>query len=400
MMLSSNALKISLLSVAVAAMSTQAMAEGSDPIKNAFKNATTNVGFRYRAESVDQTGKEDALASTLKSRITVKSGDIYGASVLMEADNVTILGSDRYNDLTGDPDRASYATVVDPAYTEVNQAALMYNAPANTKLAYGRQRVIFDNQRFVGGVGWRQNEQTFDGFTLSNTALDRTTLTYGYVYNVNTIRGLDLDGGKHHLVNGRFDASPALSVTGYAYLLDKLSAAIESHDTYGVSAKGKIMSGDIGLLYQAEYATQSVDGTVDFDADYYFLEGGAEIKGITGKLGYEVQTSDDGKGAFTTPLGTNHAFNGWADLFLVTPTNGLEDLYLSVSTPLLGPALTVAYHDFSADFGGQDYGSEIDVSLAKTFAESYTVLLKFADFNTDSTLPDTQKIWLQFEALF
>jgi hypothetical protein len=29
-------------------------------------------------------------------------------------------------------------------------------------LTLGRQRINLDDQRFVGSVGWRQNEQTFD----------------------------------------------------------------------------------------------------------------------------------------------------------------------------------------------------------------------------------------------
>jgi hypothetical protein len=52
-------------------------------------------------------------------------------------------------------------------------------------LAYGRQRIIHDNHRFVGNVGGRQNEQTYDGFTLVNASLPDTRIRAGYIFNVN-----------------------------------------------------------------------------------------------------------------------------------------------------------------------------------------------------------------------
>lgn len=384
----------SILSLVVATLSTPVMA--MDPLAEAFTGLEATASFRYRLESVDQTGKEDALASTLKSRLTAKTKPVYQTVLLLEVDNVTVVGSDNYNDLSGDPARAAYATVVDPTYTEVNQVALSYQAPAATTLTYGRQRILLDNQRLVGGVGWRQNEQTYDGFTVSNKVLDRTTLFYGYVYNVNTIRATDIDGGRHHLLNANYVHSDALGVTGYAYLLDDIS------DTFGVQAKGKVPLQSATAHYLAEFARQDENGSVaSFSANYLALEGGLEVQGITGKVGYELQESDSGRTAFRTPLGTNHAFNGWADLFLVTPANGLEDLYLSAETARFGPKLTLTWHDFSADEGGGDYGSEIDLAVAQKFATHYTALLKLADFSSDNAAyPDTTKIWLQLEATF
>ena len=39
-------------------------------------------------------------------------------------------------------------------------------------------------------------------------------------------------------------------------------------------------------------------------------------------------------GQLQTPLATLHAFNGWADMFLTTPANGLQDLYFRASYTL------------------------------------------------------------------
>ena len=78
-----------------------------------------------------------------------------------------------------------------------------------------------------------------------------------------------------------------------------------------------------------------------------------------------------GNAAFQTPLATGHAFNGWADVFLVTPATGLQDLYVfaQVTLPKVEMPLKVVYHDFQADSGGADYGHEIDVLLKKKLGE-------------------------------
>ena len=48
-------------------------------------------------------------------------------------------------------------------------------------------------------------------------------------------------------------------------------------------------------------------------------------------LGYEVLGSDDGKKGFATPLATGHKFQGFADKFLTTPNDGVQDLYVGVA---------------------------------------------------------------------
>ena len=92
---------------------------------------------------------------------------------------------------------------------------------------------------------------------------------------------------------------------------------------------------------------------------------------------------------------TLHAFNGWADLFLTTPAQGLKDRYLSMAGTVLGFQLSGIYHDFSADEGSEDFGSELDLQIRRTFREKYSFALKYADFQADSgSHPDTEKLWL------
>jgi hypothetical protein len=108
----------------------------------------------------------------------------------------------------------------------------------------------------------------------------------------------------------------------------------------------------------------------------------------------------DGKGknkTFDTPLGTNHAFQGWADLFLVTPDNGIRDVFGTAIAALDrgNLILTGVYHDFTDDTGGIHYGDEWDFQALWKFGKHYSVLAKYAYYNADKFNTDTQKIWLQ-----
>lgn len=109
----------------------------------------------------------------------------------------------------------------------------------------------------------------------------------------------------------------------------------------------------------------------------------------------------DGTNAFSTLLATGHKFNGWADKFLSTPVNGLEDLYFGIMADLSGvhkhlenTKAKVIYHDYSAENGGADYGTEWNAVITKKFAKKYAASLKYASYDADSFSNDTSKLWL------
>jgi hypothetical protein len=108
----------------------------------------------------------------------------------------------------------------------------------------------------------------------------------------------------------------------------------------------------------------------------------ATVASLTAKINYEL-LEGNGVSAFQTPLGTNHAFQGWADRFLITPADGIEDLYGTLSASVLGANFMLVYHEFSADNHDYDYGSEWDAVLTKTFAEHYTIGIKYTAYDAD-----------------
>lgn len=367
-------------------------AANHDSLGEALRASQTDLSLRYRYEYVDQDGFNDsAEASTARLRLTFKSGDWKGFSVLTEFDHLAEVWETDYNDkLNG---KTAYPVIADPLYTEVNQAYISYKGFKNTEIRYGRQRILLDNQRFVGGVGWRQNEQTYDGVVLVNKSLPDTTVIFASLYNVNNILGKDLTDGQHNILNVKYEGLKNIAVTGYAYLLENIS------DTYGVRLTGNTEAFAKGFDYTIEYATQSTDTSPSADTDYYLLEGKFHLDGFSLTIGNEVHTTDNGT-AFQTPLGTNHAFNGWADKFLTVPGTGLNDIYVGVGSQLLGNKVVLTYHTFSADTGSDDYGTEWDLAISRPIAKNQTLLFKFASYSADTFSTDTDKFWVQWTAKF
>lgn len=386
----------------------------ADTIGDAVRAGKATLNFRMRYEDVDQEGlaKEDAM--TLKTRLTLKTGELYGFRALLELDNTTELRDVDYRTAGNDSDNPGTPVIADPEGSEVNQAYIAYAFGATTA-KYGRQRILLDNQRFVGGVGWRQNEQTYDAFTVTDKSFSDLTLFYGYINNVNRIFGDDNAIGDHdnstHLVNVKYEGLPIGAVSAYSYLIDNDDATAFSTATYGARLSGKFdaISYFDTISYAAEYATQSDagDNPSSYDADYYLLEGGVEFKGVNVKLGYEVLGADGSDGQFITPLATLHKFQGWTDKFLGggtgNLTGGIEDTYVSIGTKIAGVGLTAAYSNLSPDdedaAGMNDLGSEFRLSIAKKFGD-YKLALKYADYKADDFAVDTSKLWMTFQATF
>jgi hypothetical protein len=359
------------------------------------QGSSVKVNFRARYEDVSWDGLEDSDALTLRSRLSYQSGAWNGFGLTAEFDDVTEIDNKvDYN--YGNGTNTSTAAIVDPEGTEVNQAFISYTT-FNTQVKYGRQRIILDNARFVGNVGWRQNEQTYDAFSVSNKTLRYTNLFYAYLANVNRIFGEgNATQGDHnqdsHLFNGSYTGFSAGKLIGYAYLLDNKTAAALSSDTFGVRWQGSVSD---SFSYNLEYASQSdaADNPISYSADYMLAEATAKVSSLAFTLGYEVLGSDEGKAGFTTSLATAHAFQGWTDRFLATPANGVKDMYLNVATQIMGAGLVLSYHDLKSDFASIDYGTEFDASLSKKFgAVAYT--LKYATYSKDSFGSDTTKFWL------
>jgi len=380
------------LSLAVAGLSVPQISF-ADSLTEAFSAGKASVNMRYRYESVEDgnPATRDAEAHTLRSRLgfTTASYNDLKAHADFEVINT---GGDFDSGNNGHTD---YAKVIDPKGEELNQAWLSYTGIDSTDFKLGRQRIILDNARFVGNVGWRQNEQTFDAFNITYESIADVKFSLIHIAQINTIKGGSVETA-HNLLNVGLDKTPIGKITAYAYMLD--DDAETDTDTLGLRFKGSAGS----FLYTAEFAQQSDagDNPADLSATYLFGEAGYKVSTTKLFLGYESLGSDDGNAGFQTPLATKHAFNGWADKFLSTPADGLNDAYIKVVSKFSGVKLVGLYHDFSSDNGNTDYGTELNLVLVKPINKTFKGLIKYADYSADDFSTDTKKIWFALEANF
>ena len=140
----------------IVASGPQAQAGWGEELSKMVTDGKASVDFRYRYEFVDQEGfGKNAEASTLRSRLSLASAPLKGFSGMLEADDVRSVGSDDYN--STENGNTQYPVVADPEGTDLNQAWVRY-AWESANGTLGRQRILHGNQRFIGGVAWRQNE--------------------------------------------------------------------------------------------------------------------------------------------------------------------------------------------------------------------------------------------------
>jgi hypothetical protein len=388
----------------------------NDTIEDALKGdwGQVKLNLRYRFENVEQDGLKTTNGDPIRLRLGYLTPNFAGFQAFAEFEGNTPVFADDYNDKSNG--KTEYAVIADPSEGELNQGWLSFDTIPDTVLKGGRQKIILDNQRFVGAVGWRQMEQTFDAVNLLKTSLGGLEVNATYIWNVRTITSQDVNM-QSPLLNLKYTFQGIGSLTGYGYWLDyddpDDSGPFEyafSTQTIGMRFDGKteVVADNLKLLYTAEYASQSdyQDNPKDYTACYYHLIGGllapnsgSLLTNITGKIAYEVLAADNGV-SFKTPLGTNHGFNGWADLFLTVPPDGLRDLYGILSSNIAGVKVDLIYHDFQADEGGSDYGTEFDIMLTKKIGSHYTVQAAYANYNADEYKTDTQKLWLQFTMAF
>jgi len=363
-----------------------------------------------RYEHVDQDDADlDADAVTIGVQFGAEL-KARGFSILAEVEG-TVAVDDHYNDtiagnngyLAAEP----YSVVADPESLELNRLHVGY-AGKKGSVTLGRQRINLGNQRFVGNVGWRQNEQTFDAVR-ATAKLGSAYLDAAYSNSQRTIFGQDAGSrrafdGDFILANGGVKVKD-IDLTAFAYLLDyDLGEAAPSSQTYGAIAAGKLpIGGPVAVTFVASYARQQdyKGHTANYSADYVNAELGAAIMGFKLTAGYEKLGSDNGIG-FSTPMATLHKFNGFADVFLNTPAAGIQDYYagLAYAFPnvkaIPGLNASVTWHRFDSDVGGIDYGSEWDATLGFKLG-NFPFLIKYANYDADSypASGDVEKLWVQ-----
>jgi len=400
-------------------------------ISDAIAGGKLLLEVRGRYESVDQ--KRTAVLRnrgegfTIRTRLGWETADWNGFKGLIEFEDVRQAGSEHFSvnvpGATTPPlngaDKARYPIINDPDVTELNRLQLTWTPNSAFQAVIGRQRILIDDQRFVGNVGWRQDEQTFDALRLDG-AWGKFKATYAYVTHINRILGEARDwDSDSHLFNATFAYAEPLKVQGFVYALDFGNSAANSSITYGAKVSGKTWVKLFQVAYNATYANQRDyrHNTTDYSLDYWGVDVAGTFDIYTAKVSYESLEGNGTRG-FTTPLATTHAFQGWSDAFVLplggnkSFVDGIEDLNFSINIKprikypyLYNLDIIVRYHDFDAQRTGADLGHEWDAQIQAAINPKLTAAIKYADFERARTVPlgtaapppSRTKIWFTLE---
>ena len=400
-------------------------------VSDAIAGGKLLLEVRGRYEFVDQK-KTAALtnngeAYTVRTRLGWETADWNGVKGLVEFEDVRPIGPEHYAvnvpGATTPPlngaRKAKYPLINDPEVTELNRLQLTWTPNAMFSGVLGRQRILIDDQRFVGNVGWRQDEQTFDALKL-DVAWQRFKLSYVYVNRVNRILGEEKDwNSDSHLANLTWSPAEQLRLQGFVYALDFDNSRANTSMTYGVKGSGKTWIGLYQLAYNATWAQQTDwrHNTEKYSLNYW----GGDVAGTfdiyTAKVSYE-ELEGNGFRGFTTPLATTHAFQGWADAW-VQPlggnksfVDGLKDFNVSFNvkprfklTYFFNSDIIVRYHVFEDQRTGASLGHEWNAQIQAAINPKLTAALKYADFERDDVVPrgtatpppSRTKVWFTLE---
>lgn len=361
---------------------------------------------RLRYEQVDQAEfTDDAEALTLRVRagVEAKAG---GWSALIEGQGNLAITGDHFDGLHG---AATRPLIADPDNIALTRAQIRYASPAFAITA-GRQRIALDDERFIGAVGFRQNGQSFDAVHAEVTPLKGVKADVAYAWSARTIWGIDGTGARQRAVSGDnifgnvSVQTPVGKLAAFAYLVDQDEAAMQgyrlSSQSYGIRLDGVRTVGKAKVAYQLSYARQSDwhRNPNDYTADYWLTDIAVDFGGPRLGAGYEILGASNGTAltSFQTPLATGFKFQGWADKYLVTPPDGVRDLYASVGWSWKAVTLQAAYHDYRSDRASRSYGDEIDL-LASAKLGKTTASARYAHYKADGFATDTDKFWLQLD---
>lgn len=366
------------------------------------------LGLRPRLELARQDNKPDEAQSfTLRTLAGWRTKPWHGLGLTLEMIDVRQFIGGEHVDTVAAARTSREPLVLDPEVTDFNQLYVDYTGVPDTRLRVGRWELKLDNVRFVGNVEFRQVLQVFDGVQVVDTHLPGTELLYAYLWGLRRIDG-NYHNSDTHLLHASHAWSPADKLVAYTYLQDQpftgsaTGFADNSNAIFGLRADGAHPFGEtFKALYTLEYARQVdyADGDGRVDAHYLRVGAGPQWGSFYVRVDYERLSSNDGLYGFQMPLATLHPFQGWNDLFVTTPPQGIEDFFLSAGYSIGKAKLLAEYHHIASEFGDIDFGNELNLALSYPLLENLQGKIEYAHFEEDERLagaarkPDTTRLW-------
>ena len=364
---------------------------------------------RLRNEYADQEGLEDAHALTFAARFGYEIEPVSRLTFLVEGEWIEQL-TDNFTDtvriVPGRP------VIADPEDIQLNRLQLRYAFDEKSAVTLGRQRIVYDDARFIGNVGFRQNEQTYDAASIDWAATDEVRVRYAYLDRVNRIFGGESPMGEFqsdsHISQIDLNADELGAFSFFINALDFSNSPVNSQLTYGVRWSRAFKTDDWRIKLDIDGARQQDYRGNSSEFDVYYGKAKASLgRGVLDVAVAGEWLQGDGTASFQTPLATLHAFQGFADAFLRTPAEGLRDFNVGLTWKFDNPPIGKSFslltrgHIFTDDAGSNLFGHEFDALARLGLNDWITFEFRSAWFDgRDPRFPNKTRIWLAVETKF
>lgn len=382
--------------------------------------ADHKVDWSARARYADFSADESARAASLLLRLNLDSTWSDTIDTHVQLDNVSRAFKNEHSDgvdLNGKP------LIPDAGGFDVNQVFVGLNYDS-IRFQLGRQRINLEDQRFIGGNGFWQNEQTFDAALAKIKFLSNSQFTYAYVGNVNRIFGdradkrLDPDDegynwwdgarpaamlGDHrhrtHIAQLNYNEWDYSQVTAYVYAMDNKTLPGTSNNTFGANYNFTYKMDSIKYQLKIESALQKQPELNDSPLlTYYLINANIGLGRFEFVGRYEVLSHKEGAN-FITPLASFHDFQGAAGMIQNYAAKGLKDSSVGFTWRATPFKLETRYHQFRAYTSNTYLADEFDVSISYRPNRKHTVTLLAAYFEPDdksNSNHSVRKIYLDY----
>lgn len=287
----------------------------------------------------------------------------------------------------------------------------------NYNVRFGRQELVYDDQRLLGAVNWSQTARSHDAMVFHYYNPDQKFRVHvGGAYNQDS----------EQVLNNYYTVSNNYKALGYVWAHKKwehlgLSGLLLSDGfqvpgstrfryTYGIDAN---YSNHPATFHTAFYIQNGDDANRTNIAAYMFTASASFsmnpwklTAGYDHLSGGENSDAEPARHAFNTLYATNHKFYGHMDYFVNIPQDtynrGLQDFYLLSQYELnKKTALHADFHYFSLlnqtplligapSNTEKDLGAEIDASVAYQISEELSVQAGLSGFFNSDKLEEIQ----------
>jgi len=285
----------------------------------------------------------------------------------------------------------------------------------NFSVRFGRQEIIYDDQRIFGSVNWVQQARSHDAMVLKFAPNKNNKLDFGFALNANgeSLARTPYDKqyktfqyGWYHGQFDKFGVSFLLLNNGVEYDAGTTEVDLKIDYTQTIGTRLTYKAGKF-MADGSFYLQGGKTNDVDVSASNYALNLKYKISPefLIG-AGYEVLSGNDYDGttvdtdeinAFTPFYGTNHKFNGWMDHFYVGTWGngiGLKDLNFVLAYKKDKFNAKIMPHFFSAagDTGSIDskLGTEIDFMMGYKVAKNISFSVGYSYMKGKDLLVERQ----------